>query len=113
MIRLFRTGAHAHRTPMAYPALRGLFARDLTEVARPAEADLILFAHPLDVADAPEAVVADWRARRRPVVGPPAFDQRDRAGKGAALPLPQPVREFGDIHVTKPAAFRLSYGHVN
>lgn len=68
MIRLFRTGAHAHRTPTAYPALRGLFARDLTEVARPAEADLILFAHPLDVADAPEAVVADWRARRRPVV---------------------------------------------
>ena len=68
MIAIYRTGAHRHRTPLAYPALAPLFAPHLAEVADPLEADLWLFAHPLDVADAPPALVEHWRARRLPVV---------------------------------------------
>ena len=68
MIRIFRTGAHAHRTPLSYPALAPLFEGIVQPVARPDEADLYLFAHSLDVEDAPRALVEDWRQRRRPVV---------------------------------------------
>lgn len=68
MIRIFRTGTHAHRMPVAYPALAPLFAGRLEEVTRPEEADLWLFAHPLDLADAPAALADVWRARRPPVV---------------------------------------------
>ena len=67
-IRIFRTGAHAHRTPLSYPALAPLFGGHVTEVDRPEAADLYLFAHVLDVGAAPRALVEDWRARRRPVV---------------------------------------------
>ena len=68
MIRVFRTGAHAHRTPLSYPALAALFERDITHVERPEEADLYVFAHSLDIRAAPEELVRDWRRRRRPVV---------------------------------------------
>ena len=68
MIRVFRSGYHAHRTPLSYPALAPLFAGAITEVDRPAAADLHLFAHIRDIAEAGEALVRDWRRRRRPVV---------------------------------------------
>lgn len=68
MIRIFKTGAHAHRTPFSYPALAPLWSGFAELVETPAAADLYLFAHSLDVADAPRALVEDWRRRRRPVV---------------------------------------------
>lgn len=68
MIRIFKTGRHAHRSPLSYPALAPLFAGAVEMVARPDQADLYLFAHSLDVEAAPEALVRDWRQRRRPVV---------------------------------------------
>ena len=68
MIRYFTTGAHAHRMPLSYPALAPLVAPFATRVERPEEADLHVYAHVLDVMQAPAAAVQDWRARRRPVV---------------------------------------------
>lgn len=68
MIKVFKSGAHAHRTPLSYPALWPLFEGDIALVATPQEADLYLFAHSLDVEAAAGDLVADWRARRRPVV---------------------------------------------
>lgn len=68
MIRIFRTGPHAHRTPLSYPALAPLWAGEIEEVDRPDRADLYLFAHSLDVEAAPAEVVQDWRVRRRPFV---------------------------------------------
>lgn len=67
-IRVFRTGAHAHRTPLSYPALAPLFADRIVPVDRPGEADLYVFAHVLDIEAAPHAVIEDWRRRQRPVV---------------------------------------------
>lgn len=68
MIRIFKTGAHAHRTPLSYPALWPLFQDRITLTGRPEDADLYLFAHSLDVEDVPRALVEDWRRRRVPVV---------------------------------------------
>lgn len=68
MIRVFKTGRHAHRTPLSYRALAPLFCDHITLVDTPEEADLYLFGHSLDIEAAPEALVHDWRRRRRPVV---------------------------------------------
>lgn len=68
MIKVFKTGAHAHRSPLSYPALAPLFEGAIEHVATPQEADLYLFSHSLDVEAAPRALVEDWRRRRRPVV---------------------------------------------
>ncbi len=68
MIRVFVSGRHARRLPLSYGALAPLFEADITLTARPDQADLYLFAHSLDVAEASEDLVIDWRARRRPVV---------------------------------------------
>ncbi len=68
MIRIFRTGPHAHRTPLSYPALAPLWQGEIEEVDSPGAADLYLFAHSLDIETAPAAVVEDWRVRRRPFV---------------------------------------------
>lgn len=68
MIRVFTTGRHAHRSPLRYRALADLFQGEIAQVDRPEEADLYVFAHSVDIAEAPHAMVADWRARRRPVV---------------------------------------------
>lgn len=68
MIRIFRTGRHAHRSALSYPALAPLFEGTVEPVDRPEAADLYLFAHPADIGEAPRALVEDWRARRRPVV---------------------------------------------
>lgn len=68
MIRVFRSGHHAHRTPLSYPALAPLFADTITQVDRPEAADLHVFAHVRDIAEADADLVRDWRRRRRPVV---------------------------------------------
>lgn len=68
MIRVFKTGKHAIRTPLSYPALAPLFEGRIELVERPEQADLYVFAHVLDVRDAPQALAEDWRRRRRPIV---------------------------------------------
>ncbi|NSY39545.1 hypothetical protein [Leisingera sp. ANG59] len=68
MIRIFRTGAHAHRTPLSYPALAPLFNGQILEVNTPEQADLYVFAHILDIQNAPQAIAEDWRQRQRPIV---------------------------------------------
>lgn len=68
MIRIYVTGRHAHRMPLSYPALRPLFDGHITRVDRAEEADLYVFAHVLDIQEAPREMVEDWRRRRRPVV---------------------------------------------
>ena len=68
MIKVFKTGPHARRTPLSYPALAPLFDGRIELVARPEQADLYLFAHILDVQQAPRALAEDWRRRRRPIV---------------------------------------------
>ncbi|WP_158971861.1 hypothetical protein [Chachezhania sediminis] len=67
-IRFFTTGPHAHRSPLAYPALAPLFAGRVERVDTPEAADLHLYAHVLDIDAAPDTAVLDWRARQRPVV---------------------------------------------
>ena len=67
-IKVFRSGAHAHRTPLSYPALAPLFEGHVTQVDRPEAADLHVFAHILDIQAAPRDLILDWRARQRPVV---------------------------------------------
>lgn len=68
MIRIFRSGAHTHRSPLSYPALAPLFTPSISFVDRPGAADLYLFSHVLDIEAAAEELVLDWRQRRRPVV---------------------------------------------
>lgn len=68
MIRVFKTGRHGHRTPLSYPALAPLWAEDITLVDRPDAADLYVFGHCLDVEQAPQDLVEDWRRRRVPVI---------------------------------------------
>lgn len=67
-IRVFKHGTHAHRTPLSYPTLAPLFEDFIELVDQPAQADLYVFAHALDINAAPHAMVDDWRRRRRPVV---------------------------------------------
>ncbi len=54
--------------PVSYPALHPLFADQIALVESPAEADLYLFAHVMDIEHAPRDMVLDWRQRQRPVV---------------------------------------------
>lgn len=69
MIRVYISGRHSKRLPLSYRALAPLFAGRIEAAASPAEADLYLFAHSLDIQAAPQALVQDWRRRRqRPVV---------------------------------------------
>lgn len=68
MIRVFRTGAHAHRTPLSYSALAPLFSDEITHTQRPDQADIYVFAHSLDIENAPLELVEDWRQRQRPIV---------------------------------------------
>lgn len=68
MIRIFKTGRHAHRTPLSYDALAPYFADRIALVDSPAAADLYVFAHSLDIEAAPRDLVEDWRRRHRPVV---------------------------------------------
>ncbi len=68
MIRVFLTGRHARRSPLSYAALASLFIDEIRLVDRPEQADLYLFAHSLDIQEAPREMILDWRARRRPIV---------------------------------------------
>jgi len=68
MIRLFKSGDHAHRSPLSYPALTELFEHEVEFVANPDNADLLLFAHTLDVEKAPLSLVESWRRTFRPIV---------------------------------------------
>jgi Glycosyltransferase family 10 (fucosyltransferase) C-term len=68
VIKVFKTGRHSHRTPLSYPALWPLFEGKIELVDRPSLADIYVFAHVLDIQDAPFEVIEDWRARKRPVV---------------------------------------------
>jgi hypothetical protein len=68
MIRVFKSGAHSNRTPLSYPALLPLFEGDLTLVDSPEQADLYVFAHSLDIFDAPRDLIDDWRRRQCPIV---------------------------------------------
>lgn len=56
-LRIACEGPHARRTPFAYPALAPLWQDRIALTADPAKADLILWAHPMDLATArPEAL---------------------------------------------------------
>lgn len=68
MIRVFLSGRHAHRTPLSYPALSSLFTHEISFTKTFDTADMFLFAHVLDVQDAPFALMQSWRKRQRPVV---------------------------------------------
>lgn len=64
----FPDGAHAHRTPLSYSALAPLFSDEITHTQRPDQADIYVFAHSLDIENAPLELVEDWRQRQRPIV---------------------------------------------
>ena len=58
-LRVWRGGHHAHRMPLAYPALQPLWEERIMLVEDPAVADLLTIAHPLDALTlAPEAARA-------------------------------------------------------
>ena len=62
------TGAHIRRTPLSYPALAPLWEGRIERVDDPTRADIHVFAHVPDVAEAARALIEDWRARATPVV---------------------------------------------
>ena len=102
MIRVYKSGDHAHRTPLSYPALAELFAPTITLVDHPAQADIYVFGHILDVQNAPETVVRDWRARQVPVVilsEEPFWDTI--WGKEPLTPLIYPETAFGPLPVVQ------------
>ena len=54
--------------PLSYPALWPLFEGRIAWVDAPAEADLHVVAHELDIQEAPLEVIEDWRRRATPLV---------------------------------------------
>ncbi len=68
MIRFYLSGRHAQRTPLSYTWLSPLWNGEIKRVDNPAEADLCVFAHCLDIAEASFEVVAEWRRRALPIV---------------------------------------------
>jgi hypothetical protein len=68
VIRIFRSGPHAHRNPLGHAALWPLFAGQVTWTDEPEQADLYLFAHIGNIREIPQLLVEDWRRRRRPIV---------------------------------------------
>ena len=68
MIHVYKTGVHAHRTPLSYPALAPVFEGDIQLVDHPKAADLYVFAHILDIQNAGREIVEDWRRRQVPIV---------------------------------------------
>jgi hypothetical protein len=68
MIRVYKTGAHAHRTPLSYPALAPLFDPEILLVDQPDTADIYLFAHVLDIQTAEHDLIESWRRRQVPIV---------------------------------------------
>ncbi|MDP5307551.1 hypothetical protein [Paracoccus spongiarum] len=68
MIRVWLGGRHARRTPISYRWLAPLWDGRVAIVEDPAQADLAIFAHCLDAAEAPEPVIRAWRDRGLPLV---------------------------------------------
>lgn len=68
MMRIYLSGAHANRSPLSYSALSPLFEARLKHCEMPQEADIYLFAHILDIQNAPASLVLEWRRSRRPIV---------------------------------------------
>ncbi|WP_260033682.1 glycosyltransferase family 10 domain-containing protein [Leisingera caerulea] len=68
MIKIYMAGRHIKRSAFSYTALAPLFSGWAERTLDPYQADLYLFAHILDIEEAPQAVVAAWRQRRRPIV---------------------------------------------
>jgi len=68
VIRIYKTGAHINRSPLSYRALAALFEGSVRFVNTPAQADLFLFAHTMDLEDIPMNVCAAWRQNPRPIV---------------------------------------------
>lgn len=68
MIRIFKSGRHALRTPLSYPALQECLDPGLVLVPEAAEADLWLFAHVMDIEALPSEMIGLWRRRRCPIV---------------------------------------------
>ena len=68
IIRVFKTGAHSHRTPLSYAALAPLFENNIRFVDMPEKADVYVFGHSLDIEAAPRRLVDDWRRRQRPII---------------------------------------------
>lgn len=68
MLRIHISGPHANRSPLSYAALTSLFQERIERVEKVEGADLYVFAHILDIQQAPEALIRAWRQRRRPVV---------------------------------------------
>lgn len=102
MIRVFKSGAHAHRSPLSYAALAPLFQDTITQTARPDQADMYVFSHILDIQNAPKDVVLDWRARRVPIVllsEEPFWDTI--WGKQPLEPLIYVETEFGPLPVVQ------------
>ncbi len=68
MIRIYLSGRHSQRTPLSYTWLSSLWEGRIQKVDKPVDADICVFAHCLDVADAPVEVVEEWRLRGLPIV---------------------------------------------
>lgn len=68
MIRVFKFGQHAHRTPLSYVALRNYFSGTVRLVERIDQADIIVFSHILDVERSPHFLIEDWRRSGKPIV---------------------------------------------
>jgi len=67
MLRVALTGAHKRRIALSYDALTPLLASEVTVTPDIAQADLVLFGHPLDVIDCPPEVQRLMQAARRPL----------------------------------------------
>ncbi len=65
-LRVAQIGPHAMRMPLSYPALAALW-QDHVAPTQLAEADVVVFAHPRDVADLGAEVARGLRARPRPI----------------------------------------------
>lgn len=68
MIKVYLSGEHSKRSPLAYPALVPLFETEITFVRQPREADLCVFAHILDIQNATSDLIDEWRQRQLPIV---------------------------------------------
>ncbi|CUK25834.1 putative glycosyl transferase [Cognatishimia activa] len=67
-IKVHLSGHHAKRTPLSYAALAPLFENQIVQVSDPVAADVIAFAHNMDLQDANLDVVSAWRDLQRPVI---------------------------------------------
>jgi len=67
-LRIFKTGHHSDRMPLSYPALTPLFEDTIALVDQPGDADMYVFAHVLDLIQAPHDMIQDWHRRQKPII---------------------------------------------